>query len=259
MDAKTIGVVALKGGVGKTSVVANLGACLARDFNKKVLLVDANFSTPHLGLHFGIINPKKALQHSLNNQIDIREAIIEHPIGFHIIPGMLFPFSINPLVLKEKLQSIKKEYDIILLDSSPSLNDELYATMDSSDEILVVSTPDYPTLSSTLHAIKLAQKKNSPIRGIVLNKIRGKKFELTAREIAKVSEIEILAALPDDVNVLAALAQMTPVSEYKPNKEVSKKFRNLSATLIGENYKRSLFSKAKDIYKKLRKTEGGKK
>ena len=54
---KVIGIISLKGGVGKTSSVANLGAALT-EFGKKVLVVDANFSAPNLGLHLGLTNPE---------------------------------------------------------------------------------------------------------------------------------------------------------------------------------------------------------
>jgi len=60
-DGKIIGVISLKGGVGKTTTVANLGASLAKDFNKKVLVVDANFSAPNLGLHLGLVDPKTTI------------------------------------------------------------------------------------------------------------------------------------------------------------------------------------------------------
>ena len=66
-DAKVFGIIALKGGVGKTTVVANLGAALAQEFHKRVLLVDANFTTPHLGLHVGMVRPSHTLHNVINN------------------------------------------------------------------------------------------------------------------------------------------------------------------------------------------------
>jgi MinD-like ATPase involved in chromosome partitioning or flagellar assembly len=45
---KIIGIISIKGGVGKTTAVSNLGAVLANEFGKKVLLVDANFTAPNL-------------------------------------------------------------------------------------------------------------------------------------------------------------------------------------------------------------------
>ena len=58
----TIGVISIKGGVGKTTAVSNLGTVMANTFGKKVLLVDANFSAPNLGLHLGVVNPKRCCQ-----------------------------------------------------------------------------------------------------------------------------------------------------------------------------------------------------
>jgi septum site-determining protein MinD len=255
-NAKVFGVIALKGGVGKTTVVSNLGTALSQEFKKKVLLVDANFATPHLGLHLGMVNTAYNLQNVMSNKYPIHEAIYRHPLGFHIIPGAISSEGVsNPLALKEKIAQLKGIYDVILIDSSPSLNDEMFATMAASDELIVVSSPDYPTLSSTLHAIKVAKKKNTPIRGIVINKVRNKKFELSAKDIAKASEVDVLAVLPDNIGVLAALAEMTPVVAKSPRQDVSKEYKRLAGILIGEKYSSGIFSKIKSKLSKKEKKE----
>lgn len=251
-DAKVYGIVALKGGVGKTTVVANLGAALSQEFQKRVLLIDANFTTPHLGLHLGLVNPKYNLHHVLNNQYSVYEAIYQHPIGFYILPGSTAPMNVNPQVLKEIIEPLKTIYDVILIDSSPSLNDEMLATMIASDELLVVSTPDYPTLSSTLHAIKVARKKKVPIRGIVLNKIHNKKFELSARDVSDASDVEVLAVLPDHIDVYASLAKMAPVVCFKPKQKISASYNKLAGTLINEPFESGIIGKVKRSLKKIK-------
>ena len=55
--AKTIGIVAIKGGVGKTTIAASLASDLVNSYKKKVLLVDANYSAPNLGLHMDVVEP----------------------------------------------------------------------------------------------------------------------------------------------------------------------------------------------------------
>ena len=70
--AETIGIISIKGGVGKTTTVANLGAILASTFDKKVLLVDANISSPNLGYHFGFINKEFSLKDVLNDKLSIK-------------------------------------------------------------------------------------------------------------------------------------------------------------------------------------------
>ena len=231
--SKTIGIIALKGGVGKTSTVANLGASLASDFKKKVLLIDGNFSTPHLGLHTGLLNPNKTIHHVLSSEMNPFEAVHESPAGFHIIPGAMNSWEVNPLLLKEKINALKENYDYILIDSSPSLNDELYSTMNASDEIYVVTSPDYPTITSTLHAIKIAKDKGFPISGLIINRFRNKKFEINPKLIQKTSGIKIAGIIPEEEKVLEALSAMTPVTVYSPRRKVSKSYRNLAKVLMG--------------------------
>lgn len=249
-ETKIFGVIALKGGVGKTTVVSNLGASLARDYGKKVLMVDANFSTPHLGLHLGLLDPKYTLHHVLNDNHSIFESIYQHELGFHIIPGKLAPFQTSPLALKNKLEELRGIYDIILIDSSPSLNEEMYATMAASDELLVVSSPDYPTLSSTIHAISIADTKDAKISGIVINKAYKKKFELSKKDIEGASGAKVLSVIPENFKVLSSLSRMLPVVVNFPRQNVSVEYKKLAGTLIGEKPAGWLSKKKKGKKKK---------
>jgi len=99
---KTIGVISLKGGVGKTSIVTALGSAIA-DFGKKVLLVDGNLSAPNLGVHLDVINPDKTLHHVLAGKANFRDSI--QKLGkFDLLPASVFPKEeVSPLKLKKKL------------------------------------------------------------------------------------------------------------------------------------------------------------
>ena len=224
---KSIGVISLKGGVGKTSVVASLGSAIA-GFDKKVLLVDGNLSAPNLGIHFKIINPEMSLHNVLDREINAKDAI--HSFGgIDIIPASIFTDrQVNPLKLKDRMDHIKKKYDYIFYDSSPSLNDETLGVMLASDILFVVSTPDHPTLSTTLKAIKSAKERGVPIQGIIINKIHNKKFE-----------IPIMAVIPYDIRILEALSKFIPSVEHSPKSEASEEYKKLAAALIGEEYKPS--------------------
>ncbi len=249
--SKTIGVISIKGGVGKTTVTTNLGAVLANQFNKKVLIVDANFSAPNLGLHLGVVKPEKSTVHDvILGKAAPEKATYIHDAGFHFMPGSLVSSgSVDVYALKKKLRDFKKNYDVVLIDSSPTLNSEILATMLASDELLVVTSPDYPTLSCTVRAIKLAKQKNTPITGLVLNKRRGKNFELTLKDVEDLSEVPVLAVLPESEKVLEALANATPASLYDPSHDLSVEYKKLAACLIGERYNDPrLLSKIKGLF-----------
>lgn len=250
-SGKIIGIISLKGGVGKTSSVANLGAVLASEFNKKVLVVDANFSAPNLGLHLGLVEPKATIHDVLLNRASVSDAIHEHSKGFHLLPGAYVSRKVNPYRLKQKISHLKSSYDIILLDSSPNLNEEMMATMIASDELLVVSSPDYPTLSTTLRAVRLAKQRKTPITGIILNRVRNRKFELSLEDVQEAAQVPVLSVLPEDIKVPEAISNTIPVALYRPNAGSSIEYKKLAACLIGESYKdarlwprlKSLFSR----------------
>ncbi|MBI2147093.1 AAA family ATPase [Candidatus Woesearchaeota archaeon] len=233
---KIVGVISIKGGVGKTTTVANLGAVLSHEFGQKVLVVDANFSAANLGLHFGLVNPEATLQDVMVDKKRVWEVIYEYWDNFHIIPSHVVPKKVNPLKLKGKLNLIKDKYDIILIDSSPSLNEEILATMIAADELLVISSPDYPTLSCTIHAVKIAKRQGTPITGIILNKVRNKEFEVSTEDVEAATGTPVIGVLPDDVNLLAALSQTRPAVEHDPYSDAVIEYKKIAAAMAGQSY-----------------------
>lgn len=248
---KVIGIISIKGGVGKTTTVANLGALLSKEFNKNVLVVDANFSAPNLGLHFGITKPEKTLHDVLLKKANIEDAIIKYSENLHVLPSALLSKKVNPFHLKKHIDKIKDNYDVILIDSSPTLNDEILSTMIASDELLTVTSPDYPTLSTTLRAVRLAKQKKIPITGLILNKVRNKKFELSVQDIENAAETPVLAVLPDDIKILESLALTTPAAFNFEKSNAVIEYKKLAAALIGEKYVDKRFSyKLKRLFSK---------
>ncbi len=248
---KVIGIIALKGGVGKTSTVASLGGALAKQFDKKVLVVDANFSAPNLGLHLGYVKPEKTIHDVLKGKISMKDAIYSTDHGFHIVAGSLLESGVNPLKLKDKINEVKDDYDMVLIDSSPALNNEIASVMRASDELYVVTTPDYPTLSCTMRAIKLAKERNTPIHGLILNKVRNKNFELTLDEIEETAGCSIVAVVPDEHYMLHALSETTPSTIFNEKVDSTVEYKKLAAALIGDTFKDERFkSKIRGIFQK---------
>lgn len=232
---KTIGVISLKGGVGKTSSVVALGDAFAT-FGKKVLLVDGNFSAPNLGLHLDLFDTEKTLHHVMKREANPTEAVYKLE-NFDVLPASVFGnFQINPLKLRDRLKHLKRSYDIILIDSSPSLDEETLAVMNSSDDLIVVTTPDHATLGMTMKAVKLARQRGDPIVGLIINKTYKKNFEIPLKEIENITEVPVMAIIPHDIKFMSALSKCVPYTSYSRSRG-SEEFKKLAATIIGEKYK----------------------
>ena len=240
---KVIGIISIKGGVGKTTISASLASELVNKFGKKVLLIDANYSAPNLGLHMDIVQPKNTIHDVLNNKIKIREAIT-NKYGVDVIPGSYVSKErLNYLKLKDRIKRLKKDYDFVILDSSPSLNEEVLSTMLASDTLFVVSTPDYPTLSCSLKAAKLAKQRGTPISGIILNKIREPSFEIGLKEIEENTKIPVVARIKDDKKNVGALFTRIPTTIYHGRCKFSKEINKLAYSLIDDYIKMPFWKK----------------
>jgi len=247
MMGKILGILSLKGGVGKTSSVISLGSCLS-ELGKKILIVDCNYSAPNLGIHLNLIEPRKTIHHVLNNTLNIQDSI--HYLDyFDVIPASVFKEPlINPLKLKDHLKFVKDKYDFIILDSSPSLNEETLSVILAADELLVVTTPDYPTLSNTLKAVKVAKERGTPIIGLILNKVYNKNFEISLDHIERTIDLPVMAVIPHDFRFSKSINEFLPYNLNNPRSKGSVEYKKLATVLTGEKYSSFTFF---DFFKKL--------
>jgi MinD-like ATPase involved in chromosome partitioning or flagellar assembly len=248
---KIIGILSIKGGVGKTSISSSMAADLAGYYGKKVLLIDSNYSAPNLGLHMDIVEPEKTIHDVLSGKVRMINAVHKR-FGVDVVPGSYsYNKDLNFLKLRDKIGRLKDDYDFIILDSSPSMNDEVLSVMLASDHLFVVTTPDYPTLACSLKAAKLAKQRGKNISGIIINKVRDQKYEIDVDSIERTINVPVVARIFDDKTAIAALFNKVPVTVYNGNSKMTKEIRKLNAALtyhmepiplwrylFGKNFKR---------------------
>jgi septum site-determining protein MinD len=240
---KVVGIISIKGGVGKTTLTASLATALASNYGKKVLAIDANFSAPNLGIHLDVLTPEKTIHDVLSGKAHLKDAIHSNH-GIDLIPGSFKQYNELPVLkLKDKISSLKEDYDFVILDSSPSLNEEVLSTILASDHLFVVTTPDYPTLSCSIRAAKLAKQRGKPIEGIIINKIRDPDYELRLDDIQETLELPVVARIPDDKANTRALFTRTPIPIYDKRSKFSKEINKLAAALALEEEKEGFWKR----------------
>jgi septum site-determining protein MinD len=238
---RIIGVISGKGGVGKTTVVANLGAILASDFKKDVVIVDCNITTSHLALYLGMYYCPVTLNQVLKGEAKIEDAMYEYHIsGLRVIPSSL---SLGDLKgsdiakLKHSLKSLFGKTDIILLDSAPGLGREAMATLQAADEVIFVNTPFVPSTMDIMKCHQIVNEMGLKPLGVVLNMVGKEKYELGREEVEQIAEIPVISLIPMDKNVLKSLALKVPVYLFSPNSPASIEMKKLAAKLIGKEYR----------------------
>ncbi len=231
---KIIAVVSGKGGVGKTTVVSNMAAALTK-MGKNVLIIDGNVSGPNLAMHLGIPEmPPISLNDVIKNRAYIMQAIYQHPLGFKVIPASLGELETELGGLKEHIKRVIGVYDVILIDSAPGVSDEVKAAMKVADEIVIVTNPEVPAVKNALMVKNLAFKMNKPVKGVIVNIIRGEKYELKPEEIEDMLGLPVIGEVKEHSKVREAIHSGTPVVEYQPYVQPSRAMKKIAAEVIGE-------------------------
>lgn len=228
-----------KGGAGKTMLTANLGAALA-ERGKDVTIIDGNLTTPNLGFHLGIPLYPTTLHDVLKGKTRITNAIYKHESGVKIIPagiGIDDLKGIDARDLSNSLLDLLGSTDIILIDGAAGLGREALSAIEGSDEMIVVTIPELPSVTDALKAVKLAQQLGTKVAGVVINRIGGKKHELTRDEIRNMlDDVDLIAEIPEDEAVQEAISRRMPVIHHKPGSRAARELKKLAAFLVGEEY-----------------------
>jgi len=233
---KFLAVISGKGGTGKTTTLLNLSHILTLQ-GKKVLALDANFATPNLALHLGLIYPSATLNDFLERRKNITEVIQTHSSGIKFIPSSHFYSDFKPShseKLVEVFEHLENLFDYVLVDCPAGLGPELSQILNYTDEALIVVNPHLSSLIDAVKAIELAHEKNNSLPGFILNMALGGKHELKVKEIENTLNIPLLGNIPYDKKVKKALHQHVPSHFLYPHSKSSKQYLKIATDLFGE-------------------------
>ena len=250
---KIITIANQKGGVGKTTTAINLGASLAIA-EKKILLLDldpqAN-STTGMGVDRTIV--EKDIYSVLSNKSFIKDTIIDTELPFFkLIPSSrnLARFEMevseldgNHLYLKNTLDSIKNEYDFIIIDSPPSLGLLTINSLTASDSVLIPIQSEYyaleglSDLNDTIERIKDDFNKDLQIEGILITMFdeRTNLSRQVEEEIRGFFKTKVYrSVIPRNVRLSEAPSFGKPIQLYEIKSAGSKAYMALAKEMLSQ-------------------------
>jgi len=255
--SKIIVITSGKGGVGKTTTAINLGAAM-NHFNKDVLIIDGNLSTPNVGIHLGSPEVPVNLNNIILEESDVFEAVYEHGSGIKIMPSSLSIKELNkikPGVIKNFKKDFKKISDYVIMDSAAGLGEEARSVIEMADEIIIITNPEMPAITDALKTIKLAEQLKKTVLGVIMTRVKKNNIELQPETVKEMLEIPILGMIPEDISVSKSLNLKDAVVHTHPKSNAARAYKEIAARLLDIEYdsdkdKETIFEKIARAFRK---------
>jgi septum site-determining protein MinD len=222
-----------KGGVGKTTIAANLGIMLSK-LHKKVTIIDMDLAMPNLEIITGLKSTPVGLIDVLEGRLGLDSVTYAGPEGIKIIPPgmMLEGYSKEDTKQKiiELLKNLPVDNDYIILDLPPG-RESIDVLSGNDIGVLLVVNSNKPSILDAVNIKVLLDKKNVNILGVILNRY-ARDPELID-EIEKALDSKVVAVIPESKIVNDAYMFEECFVVKKGSSDPSKELMDLAKEIIG--------------------------
>ncbi len=159
---RVIAITSGKGGVGKTSIVANLGYEFTRR-GRRVLMLDGDLGLANLNIVLGL-HSRYNIQHVLDGTCRLGDVLLEGPGGMHLLPSSSGVLEMTKLTAAQHMQLIEEvelledRYDVLLIDTAAGISENVLFLVRSAQEVIVVVTPEPTSITDAYATMKVLAK-----------------------------------------------------------------------------------------------------
>lgn len=251
-----------KGGVGKTTTTANLGAALALN-NKKVVLVDTDIGLRNLDVVMGLENRiVYDIVDVVEGKCKLRQALIKDKRfkDLFLIPAAQTrdKSAVNEEQMIELTSKLKEDYDYVLIDCPAGIEQGFKNAIAGADRAIVVTTAEISAIRDADRIIGLLEASEIKNPELVINRLRPamvKKGEMMdVEDIVDLLSIDLVGAVPDDEYIITYTNRGEPVVTNQKSPS-GRAYLETARRILGENLEvtipgreESFIGKIKDFF-----------
>ncbi|WP_187982813.1 MinD/ParA family protein [Borreliella bavariensis] len=232
-----------KGGVGKSNIAIGL-ALKYSELGKKVLILDADIGMANVNILLGVI-PKYSIYHMITQNRDIREVITKTEYNIDLLAGASGTMELLDLSDVDVNKFIKEllkiyEYDIVVIDTSAGISRQVISFLLSSDDVVIVTTPEPTSITDAYGIIKVLSYKMENLKNLrlIVNRVANvSEAKGVAKKVIDISgqflnlNIDYLGYIYEDQNVRSSVFKQKPFVLVNPNSKASYCLDSIVATL----------------------------